>query len=95
MVKRITPEILPSILFAHTGSKENVSSGTWREPNVDRSMELRNGALTEEIQSSCDDHSQKLDCECEDVVRSTTQEKEWFGKAYEKEYDVIVSKTEP
>ncbi len=58
-------------------------------------MELRDGALTEERQSSCDDHSQKLDCECEDVVRSTTQEKEWFGKAYEKEYDVIVSKTEP
>jgi hypothetical protein len=49
-------------------------------------MELRDGALTEEKQSSCDDHSQGLDCGCKDVVPSTTQEKGWFGKAYEKEY---------
>ena len=94
MVKRITPNILPSSLFAYTGSKENVRPGTWREPNVDRSMELRNGALTEEMQSSCDDHSQELDCRCRNVVRSTTREKGWFGKAYEKEYALIVAKTE-
>ena len=94
MAKRITPNILASILFAYTGSKENVRPGTWREPNVDRSMELRDGALTEEKQSSCDDHSQGLDCGCRDVVPSTTQEKGWFGKAYEKEYVIMVSKTE-
>lgn len=57
-------------------------------------MELRDGALTEERQSSCDDHSQGLDCGCKDVVPSTTQEKGWFGKAYEKEYVLMVSKTE-
>ena len=57
-------------------------------------MELKDGALTEERQSSCDDHSQGLDCGCEGVVPSTTQEKGWFGKAYEKEYVIMVSKTE-
>ena len=94
MAKRITPNILASFLFAYTASKENTSPGTWREPNVDRSMELRDGALTEERQSSCDDHSQGLDCGCEGVVPSTTQEKGWFGKAYEKEYVIMVAKTE-
>ena len=83
-----------SILFAHTGCKETVRPGACREADVDRSMELRNGALTEERQSSCDDHSQGLDCGCEGVVPSTTQEKGWFGKAYEKEYVIMVSKTE-
>ena len=90
MVKWVTPQRLSSILFAHTEGKENVRP----EHGVDRSMELRDGALTEEKQSSCDDHSQGLDCGCKDVVPSTTQEKGWFGKAYEKEYVLMVSKTE-
>ena len=84
MVNRITPPMQSSILFARTGCKESVRPGAWRDGDVDRPMQWRNGALTQEMQSSCDDHSQELDCRCKNVVRSTTQGKGWFGKAYEK-----------